>query len=266
VLVCGNNKKYRLRDRNVLTEKFNQKAGAIAIKTAKILLSAVAVSLIIPAAVFYKDWKQPPGQELTKNEIALAQGIFGKDFDASAARKNLEPVFNGHGNAVYTNGRHVYFRGKPHLADDYALADPTPYSEFVHEMTHVWKNQTGNVLKNAFDYISCDRGIYDYELSESSRFDDFCMEQQAAIVADYATQFLNENHYPFWTHYVGASIAKGTPLLKKVVEDRFPEAQKTRLEIERIEKSRSPIIVTFPEKPDPSPTKLKVKPQPAPKR
>ncbi len=61
---------------------------------------------------------------------------------------------------------------------------------FVHEMTHVWQYSHGNSnirsgiwlwISNGFSYGDS----YPYDLASSKDLDDYNMEQQAAIVADY---------------------------------------------------------------------------------
>jgi Zn-dependent peptidase ImmA (M78 family) len=66
-------------------------------------------------------------------------------------------------------------------SDDLSLGDKWTQHLFIHEMTHVWQHQTG--VPVAW------RGIfereYEYTLDTSKTLNEYSLEQQAQIVADY---------------------------------------------------------------------------------
>jgi hypothetical protein len=68
-------------------------------------------------------------------------------------------------------------------------------------------------------------GVYAYTLDARSSWRDFGVEQQADIIEDYSKRWL----YPRNLHL---RHTRQDGLLARVVEDRFPEAQHTRLNLE----------------------------------
>ncbi|GLR11092.1 hypothetical protein [Mixta theicola] len=66
--------------------------------------------------------------------------------------------------------------------DDYAYSSVDLQHLFMHEMMHVWQKQKGMnvVMRGLFSWAA----DYNYRLNKT-RLDDYSMEQQASIVADY---------------------------------------------------------------------------------
>lgn len=170
-------------------------------------------------------------EPLTENEIAFVQGIFGDEINTAIVRKNfytehqdLSPGDSTETIASVDDKKNINFYGTEYRSDDYSQEDRLNYGTFIHEITHIWQRQKIPGLKLLF--MSCHD--YSYTLDARSRFDDFCIEQQGAIIEDYALRFLHSSHASF--------RIKNTPendaLLKKVVEEKFPEARKTRLKLE----------------------------------
>jgi hypothetical protein len=192
----------------------------------------------------FKDRKTYPayrGLCLTEREAFLLKGIFGAEIDTARIRKRFAPKDHPLAEATALNAREVKFYGEKNRSQDYSRdKNPFLYFLFIHEMTHLWQYQ--HPLRDFARTVRNPTTSHDYKLSRNARFRDFGAEQQANIVADYALQFL----YPHagaqskdgLYQPEGAAQAQSLALLKKVVEDRFPQARKTRLNLER--KGRAP--------------------------
>lgn len=171
---------------------------------------------------------------LTRNEAEFVQGIFGKSIDTKDTRLYLvgtSASYKDDIRALECNTQRIEFYGTERHSDDYSHAGLDSYGTFIHEMTHVWQDQT-------IGYKNCHAANrYEYTLDGKHKFTDYCGEQQASIVKDYARHFLHPWHEGTeW--YKGKDSPTSFVLLAKVVEDQFPQAQKTRLAIEAKEASR----------------------------
>lgn len=164
---------------------------------------------------------------LTENEIKLVHGIFGTTVNTAIVKKYFYPASPLMVSRV-PDRRSIQFYGNTCTSADYSLdSDIFKFGAFVHEMTHVWQRQTAN--KDELQMCH----TYDYTLDAASRFTDFCVEQQAAIVEDYARRFLHPGHKSFYT----TDTPETDLLLRKVVEEQFPAARETRLAYEAQEKN-----------------------------
>jgi len=153
---------------------------------------------------------------LTPGETALISSIFGKEIDLTNVKVRLHPEEYSDIAGSVSDGGGADFWGKSQSSNDYSKADPWHMSNFVHEMTHVWQNQTNwqNTVMEA--------KVYRYPLEEKYKFNDFSIEQQAAMMEDYTNVFLCKGD-PRWIKSVyGSGYQEKFPLLQKTVEDRFP--------------------------------------------
>ena len=182
-------------------------------------------NLIYPAA---------KGVPLTDGEIALVKGIFGKQIKTDRIKKYFSPNTDGSTAAQNFGRKGVKFFGDQYYSLDYSKADIRNFGIFMHEMTHSFQHK--KILRHYFNSLfgSVD---YDYELSPTSRFRKFGVEQQASIIEDYAREFLytgdRERSWPGKYNCVNNRRSwQELTLLQKGVEDRFPEARKTRLVLE----------------------------------
>jgi hypothetical protein len=177
---------------------------------------------------------------LAKNEIALVQSIFGNEINTAIIRKNFytehhddNPGDSKETVATVNDTKNIKFYGKEYQSFDYSHEGTINYGTFIHEMTHIWQRQ--KIPGLTLLMMSCH--TYDYTLDSNSRFSDFCIEQQGVLIEDYALRFLHRSHTSFHI--------KNTPendaLLKKVVEDQFPEARKTRLAAEAQEQIKTAV-------------------------
>lgn len=160
---------------------------------------------------------------LTANERALVLGIFGdqiayihqmtvdqrrecgKDDVAASVAYNSKTQFQAWGTTYherdYTQGGHFNF------------------GTFVHETTHEWQNQKRH------KYTGGRNKEYAYPIDTSQwSFRHYFNEQQGAIMEDYARFFL---HYDRDTRYLQRT-EENLAGLKKIVEDQFPMAKRTR--------------------------------------
>jgi hypothetical protein len=174
------------------------------------------------------------GTPLTRGEIKLVRSVFGNEINTDIVEKYFDPHARQDAAVTY-NAKAVEFYGAVYHSTDYSQETRAfNYSAFLHEMTHVWQNQT-----NQSFYCK----VYDYPLDTKYHFTDYCREQQAAIIQDYSRRFLFSSHTPSY-NYVSSEGYKGssaddytggvdTPesdaLLAKLVEDQFPQARETRL-------------------------------------
>jgi hypothetical protein len=203
----------------------------------------VASAITLPARkkplkvmrVFFSDG--PRIKRLTKGEIACAQSIFGNEIpesDLAAVRKYYgPPKKKGTPASARPSERRINFYGAKYHEKDYSKAkDAFNFGTYFHEVTHLQQDQPSAKFR---EFVP--NKHYDYTLHSDSRFDDFYTEQQAAIIEDYARRFL------FLHADVPGRRSDKSPssdtLLMKVVEDRFPEARKSRLRFESQKKAQA---------------------------
>lgn len=176
---------------------------------------------------------QEKGFALTTGELHFAQSIFEEKFDTTGVRMYLvgsKPSYPKYDASVCLDLESVEFYGTKMRSQDYSLEnDLDKYGAFIHEMTHIWQFQ---------GKFPTECTVYKYDLKADSRFSDYCKEQQAAIVEDYARHFLHPRHGRTRPDRGLHNNAKNYRLLAKVVEDQFPQAQKTRLALEAREQPK----------------------------
>lgn len=128
----------------------------------------------------------------------------------------------------------------------------------MHEVVHLWQHR-GNAAQ------ACT--LYEYTLAPDSSFTggEFCVEQQASILGDYAQAFLDPyTAYPERPARMlnEALAAQRDALLIRVVENTFPHARDARLRVEaqraeyfaciRRDQIKTPSIITHPLTPEQS--------------
>lgn len=175
---------------------------------------------------------------LTRGEENLARSIFGDEIDYSKLHKNFN---KGASNSTKDTHDHAdavasvagttgidFWRTKTH-SSDYSLEKPYIFGTFMHEMTHILQFQKGTVESK---YCK----TYPYRLTATSKFDDFCIEQQASIIGDYVARFLHPDkatpyrleNYSTLNKITRTHDDASDALLAKTVEARFPQAKITR--------------------------------------
>ena len=183
---------------------------------------------------------------LTKGETALVKGIFGEEMSENSLaliriasspeeRQDRGADTNAKGPIIF-----YILNGTSRYRDDFSQAEPGLYSLFVHEVTHKWQFSKGLVGENlpAVDYK--------YQISPEARFEDFTIEQQAAIIQDYTRHFLHPKTYEDTQyHQTFYDSPESDALLQKIVEDKFPVARKTRLSMARQKKQQYRLSEAF---------------------
>jgi len=223
-----------------MDEKTTKPAKGFLSRLGKCFFYAAATLAVVEGLYWLRD-RGESGEPLTKNETALVQSIFGDELSTETLRKHFAPTTGmPYAEVKPSSRRHVTFYGDEYASDDFSQEDASTQGRFLHEMTHLWQNQSAwlliaKVMKTLYcqkPEISFEDGalvtttssqMYDYQLDNNVGFDDFCTEQQGKIIQDYAT------------YIFGAQNEKIDPHLVRVVEERFPQAKLTR---EKLEKNR----------------------------
>jgi hypothetical protein len=126
---------------------------------------------------------RPHHRPLSAGEIALASLLFGEAIDYARVRiHNRRYMPFQPRNCCMTPNGSMYFHHSCFLPD-YARGDPPAIHWFMHEMVHVWQHQLGYPvrLRGAFRI-----GLsYGYTLTEDASLEDFNMEAQGDLLADY---------------------------------------------------------------------------------
>lgn len=200
-----------------LTGYFNKKAGRGGVAAAILagaLTGCAATSGLTPLP-------------LTEGEKELSENIFGPEFNTAIVRKYLSEEDNQCSAAKAYGERDIVFYKNYH-ADDYSdKSAPHALGLFVHEATHSWQAREWSLLKLFRKKCS----TYDYELSEDSHFDDFCNEQQAAMVQDYARYFLTARPV-FPTRLTNNDDPQALARLESLIERTFPSIAAARARTE----------------------------------
>lgn len=165
------------------------------------------------------------GRQMTADEAALAKAFFGAELRTSIVTIFQYPYEQKDALASVESGYGASFWGPTQHASDYTKADAGRLGTFMHEMTHVWQEQTAQ--KHTPNQTMRQ---YNYWLDAKSKYTDFSVEQQAAMVQDYVTYFLQPSKSLKYLPetYSRQDIPAKTEILKKVVEAQFPGAKTLR--------------------------------------
>lgn len=175
---------------------------------------------------------------LTQDEKALVTSIFGADLDPSLiqVRENTKTQKDAAASVSPDRPYVIDFWGKKFNDLDYARdSSGLNFRYFAHEVTHVWQFKKAAEGKP----VTTECTKYDYKLDGNTGFKSYCLEQQAAIMGDYAARFYHRNKLaPQYNSNCTAQPRRGCDagqdaLLMKTVEDQFPQARATRLLLER---------------------------------
>lgn len=171
-------------------------------------------------------WTASAPVPLTVHEADAAKSLFGLHFETGDIRKKYTLPWAGtlmdNRNAMVPLSQHriYFFTRSLKDVDDLTQSTPGHFRLFMHEMTHIWQHR-GNWAP------ICQ--TYEYKLTAKSRFTDFCNEQQADIVGNYALAFLNPNSRSA-VRQIGDGVPRieGRENLARVVERRFKQARYSR--------------------------------------
>jgi uncharacterized protein YukJ len=174
-------------------------------------------------------------REMTPGEAAVIRSIFGFMLNQDGVSLNFHPEKLTDAVGTTSSAAGADFWGKDQRSNDFSREKSAElFGTFVHEVTHVWQYQTKWLYTVTGDEEQDDNdplADYKYPLAKKWKFTDYGVEQQAAIVEDYARRFLHPAHELYYLPLVygaeGARAKEG--LLMKVVEDQFPAAKQARL-------------------------------------
>lgn len=168
---------------------------------------------------------------LTPMEKDLARLIFGDEIKPGQVqihqmeRKCSDKV------AHVSSARDIFFWAGYH-AEDYALhTRPFNTETYIHELVHIWQFQHGRKETNLHSSLDGKR-TYPLDLKQWN-FSNYGLEQQAEIIEDYFSYFLTHYKRAYQLAKDGQETVENLVMLRQLVEDRFPEARKTREHFER---------------------------------
>ena len=188
-------------------------------------VTAVALTSVLSGCSLIS---QPP-VPLTEGERDLSHNIFGAQLNTNIVRKWLLHKEDPCADAQAFGSRALLFYKGSHAPDYSDKTNTTYLGVFAHEMTHIWQAQNWSLLK----WFTKKCSTYNYALTPDSRFDDFCNEQQAAIIQDYVRYFLARTP-KFPTRLIDNDKPEARALLERLVEKTFPGIVKERAETERL--------------------------------
>lgn len=160
---------------------------------------------------------------LTNNERALVLGIFGDQIayvHQMTVDQRRECSKDDYAASVdYNNKTEFKAWGKTYHERDYTQGSLFNFGTFVHETTHEWQHQ------KEYQHTAGRGKEYDYPIDTSQwSFRHYYSEQQGAIMEDYVRYFLRHDRDTRHLHRTEENLAG----LKKIVEDQFPTAKRTR--------------------------------------
>lgn len=123
---------------------------------------------------------------MTPGEIHMAKTIFGNAIIYHRVWVHHDSYFpfglQRQDVAMAPNGE-IYMRDYYYAPDFSIISDIGKQHTFIHELTHVWQHQKGMAvrMRGLFSWAT----DYHYDFSEGKYLQDYAMEQQAQIVADY---------------------------------------------------------------------------------
>lgn len=151
-----------------------------------------------------REAKEGIKRHLTLGEINLVRTVFGNSINYGFVFVHCDSYLpfglQNRYTAMAPNGE-LWFR-KELYKPDFSGAYIDDQHTFIHEMAHVWQRQHGMWVRT--------RGLfswaadYTYRLDGKSLLNDYPMEQQAAIIADYF--FLKKQGYDAWLRAIGPTI------------------------------------------------------------
>jgi hypothetical protein len=177
------------------------------------------------------------GRQMTADEAALARAFFGKELRTDIVTLYQYPYEQKGALASVDNGYGANFWGVPQQAADYTKTDGERFGTFMHEMTHVWQEQT--LQKHTPNQTLRQ---YNYWLDAKSTYTDFSVEQQAAMVQDYVLYYLHPSKAMKYLPetYNKQDIPAKAEMLKKVVEAQFPGAKSLREAVKQPPRLKAP--------------------------
>lgn len=192
----------------------------------------------------------------TVAETAVIYGIFGKEIDVGDMRVHASPRSCGWSQIASVNSpRDMFFWSAAYHSNDFAKDERSDsLGNFLHEATHIWQKQNDYRHTNWRQPNAWKMYHYPIDLKKW-RFEDYGVEQQAAIIDDYARAYLHKESTSKWLPGTYADSRHNRELVRYLVETRFPEAAKTRAYFEKngvlpTPSQPQPKIAEIPDKPE----------------
>lgn len=208
--------------RGWLAELFLKKDAPLYKKAVRTgLLTLLAIPLALPLLTSLAAFL--PGRDMSDAEKALLRPIFKNAVQYDRVKVHQSAVADSilqlSGSDALAVGNTVIVKQAP--AEDWREPD----YEMVHEFSHVWRDQNcGDTLianlREVFSSVLPGNGAfsrYDYALEDGKKLEDYGVEQQASIIADYYRMKKGSGPY-----YITNQIARGQdamPLYKAVLVD-----------------------------------------------
>ena len=170
----------------------------------------------------------------TPAEAAVIYGIFGSEVSTKDVRLYNMPRSCGASQIASVNSpRDMFFWSAQYHSDNFAQDKKSDnLGNFLHEATHIWQKQNG-YRHTDWQQKNSDT-MYHYPLDlKKWRFADYGVEQQAAIIDDYARAFLHAEKTTKWLPATYRDTDQARDILRRLVEARFPKAAETRLYFEK---------------------------------
>lgn len=160
---------------------------------------------------------------LTDGEKNIVRGIFGNQFNTDIVWVHLSPLAYTDVAGAVASASEVYFYGH-NRSTDFSKEDTQKLSTFIHEMVHIWQFQT----ERRHTVVVND--IYKYTIEAGARYQDFNIEQQAAMMEDYFLYFTHPNKKTRWLSqsYSPTEIDQRMQYVIAAVEGFLPGARMLR--------------------------------------
>lgn len=157
---------------------------------------------------------------LTDGEKQLVHSIFGDQVDTSIIWIHLSPLAYTDVAGAVASSTEVYFYGH-NRSTDFSREDMGKLSTFIHEMVHIWQFQT----QRRHTVVVND--LYKYTIEPNARYEQFNIEQQAAMMEDYFLYFTHPDKKTRWLSqsYAAADIDQRMQYVIAAVEGHFPGAR-----------------------------------------
>ena len=164
----------------------------------------------------------PTTRYLTENEKKLTHELFAGQIDTSIICIHMSRI-ECSDRAAHASKHNLitYFANNDGAAqmDDFTNSDNAfVLGSFAHELTHIWQFQTARAHTNEHFVNEPDKYAYPID-NEKFLFAHYSVEQQAAIMEDYARVYI---------YGLESRQAKDTDGLRILVEKHFPHLQKVR--------------------------------------
>ncbi|TAL28335.1 MAG: hypothetical protein EPN97_14825 [Alphaproteobacteria bacterium] len=181
-------------------------------------------------------------RDLTTGEEALLRAIFGTALNTTGLKQSFHPESYKDIVGSASSGAAAEYWGPSQKSADFSKErDADRFGTFIHENLHVWQFQTRWRYSPRFEEDEIEdpkdpEKAYRYPLDAKFKFTDYGVEQQAAIIEDYARYYLHPGKTLWYLPKVygwGAPLQARLPLLQKVVENQFPSAKAARESFER---------------------------------